>query len=180
MNPSSTLRVRRAIALVFLLWGGVSVLLSFSVFGERAAQQISFPFVDTRLGSAAVVVAVSPAASETLSRGEFLLEVDGVPYFEVLGRTDEFLVEGQPNRYRIANPDGVERVVELVPEPIAWGLPPMIKLAHLGLILVALIYLLTGGAAFYLKPDRTDSWALLLFCSVMAIASSSVTSQIVV
>jgi signal transduction histidine kinase len=36
------------------------------------------------------------------------------------------------------------------------------------LVAVALVYLVTGGVAWWLKPDRTEAWALLLFCSAMA------------
>ena len=55
MNPSSTLRVRRAVALAFFVWGAASIILSLALFGEGAGNYVSFPFVDTRLGGAAVV-----------------------------------------------------------------------------------------------------------------------------
>jgi two-component system NtrC family sensor kinase len=174
MNPSSTLRVRRAIALAFFIWGAASIILSLAVFGEGASNYVSFPFVDTRLGGSAVVAAVSREASEVLTPGDFLLEVDGTPYFEVLARVDEFIVEGEPNRYLIGDSDGGTHQVELWPQPIAWALSPKIKLAHAGLMLVALIYLVTGSAAFFLKPDRSDAFALLLFCSAMAVVLTTI------
>ena len=174
MNPSSTLRVRRAIALVFTLWAVASIVLSLAVFGESAAQQLHFPFSDARLGTVSVVEATSPRAAEVLSPGDRLLTVDGIPYQEVLHHRDEHLEPGLANRYLVANSEGVEREVELYPEPIAWAVTPLLKLAKVGLILVALIYLVTGGAAFYLKPDRSDSWALLLFCCAMCVTLTTV------
>ena len=174
MNPSSTLRVRRGIAIAFFVWGASSILMALSVFGESAARYVSFPFVDTRLGGAAVVAVASPSASEQLHPGDFLLEVDGTPYFDVLGRVPDFVKEGQPNTYKVRSPEGDEREVTLLPEPIGWALPFKIKLAHAGLMLVALIYLVTGSAAFYLKPDRADAWALSLFCSTMAVVFTTV------
>jgi signal transduction histidine kinase len=47
-------------------------------------------------------------------------------------------------------------------------LAPAELLIHGLLVAVALIYLATGGLAWWLKPDRTEAWALLLFCSAMA------------
>jgi two-component system NtrC family sensor kinase len=174
MNPSSTLKVRRAVALAFFIWGAASIVLAFSIFGEGASQQLSFPFVDHRIGGAAIVAVAAPSAAEQLSPGDFLLEVDGTPYFEALAQMSAFIAEGEPNTYLVASREGRQREVVLLPERIGWSLSVTIKLAQLGLVLVALIYLVTGSVAFYLKPDRSDSWALLLFCSSMSVALTTI------
>jgi signal transduction histidine kinase len=47
-------------------------------------------------------------------------------------------------------------------------LQPSALLIHGLLVAVALIYLVTGGVAWWLKPDRAEARALLLFCCAMA------------
>jgi signal transduction histidine kinase len=47
-------------------------------------------------------------------------------------------------------------------------LAPATALIHGLLVAAALIYLVTGAVAWWLKPDRTEAWALLLFCCAMA------------
>src|SRR3989442_8975688 len=58
--------------------------------------------------------------------------------------------------------------VPLAPAPIAWALTPTLTALHALMVLAAAFYLVIGGAAWWLKSDRSEAWALLLFCCTMA------------
>ena len=51
---------------------------------------------------------------------------------------------------------------------------PTESLFHALLIGVAIVYLVTGGAVWWMRPDRAGAWALLLFCSTMAVQLATV------
>jgi hypothetical protein len=46
---------------------------------------------------------------------------------------------------------------------------PFADLLHTVLLLIAISYLVIGFAVRWNKPDRAEAWALLLFCSMMAV-----------
>src|SRR6266850_1881856 len=116
MNPSSTLRVRRAIAGLFLAWAVGAIVLSLAALREGVKN-------------------LDPA---------------------------------QPNTYTLQKKDGRRIDVTLAPEPIAWAQTPTLAALHALLVLAAAFYVVIGGAAWWLKSDRSEAWALLLFCCTMA------------
>jgi signal transduction histidine kinase len=172
MNLPSTPRVRRAIGVVFVGWAVFALLASASIFFERG-QRLFHPFMDAQIGSHSVITQLAPTAQGSRAEfGDSVLAVNGVPYGEVLRRGTDWLRRGVPNAYTLSKPDGSRVVVRLAPEPLRWALTPRATLLHALLLAVALVYLITGGTAWWFKPERTEAWALLVFCCTMAVQLS--------
>jgi signal transduction histidine kinase len=172
MNPSTALALRRAVALVFFCWALLAIVLSLGTLREPQ-QGLYWPFTDTRLAGTAIVERLAPSAeSHGIQIGDRILSIDGRPYFEVL-RHGAQLEAGVPNRYEFVHRDGSRLVAELLPEPASWSVTPTLGLLQAMLVLVAAIYLATGGVAWWLKPDRPEARALLLFCCTMAVQLST-------
>jgi two-component system NtrC family sensor kinase len=168
MNPSSTLRVRRALAIIAVGWAVLSILQSLALFRADTPERIAHPFLDARLGTHIVVALSSPAALEAgLEPGDQVLEMDGVPFARAVREGLDSLEERSRHRYLVEKPDGSRSEIVLAPEPVGWALDPFTTFFHAVLALVGLIYMATGVGAYWLKPDRADAWALLLFCSAM-------------
>jgi two-component system NtrC family sensor kinase len=168
MNASSTLRVRRAIAFVFVCWALLAIVTSVAAL-RTTDGRLYHPFTDTRVGHRAVVQSVAPDAQESAAApGDIIISVNGEPYNAALRRGSDWLEAGVPNTYLLEKPDGRRIEVELDPEPIQWALTPLMMVFQALLVLVASIYLATGGIAWWFKPDRSEAWALLLFCCTMA------------
>jgi len=168
MNPSSTLRVRRAVAALFLGWAVISIVLSLATL-RAPGDRIYHPFTHTRIGATSVIHEVAPSAQGSrLAAGDVVVAMNGRPYAEVLRRGTGALDPARPNTYVVEKDDGERVEVELAPVSLAWNQTPMVTLLHALLLVVAAVYLVTGGAAWWLKPDRTEAWTLLLFCCTMA------------
>ncbi len=168
MNPTSTLRMRRATALLAAGWAFLAILLSLVVL-RAPEDRLAQPFTSSVMGSFGVVQRVAPeAAGSELRPGDKVLEIDGVPYARALQRRTAELRPGVANRYRIQKADGRSLELELPPVPIGSVTPTSTVVLHALSLLVAVIYLVTGGAVWWLKPDRPAAWALLLFCSSMS------------
>jgi len=169
MNPPSTLRVRRAVAVVFVGWAVFALAASVWLFAVPGGR-LHHPFSDSRIGASPVIQSLAPAAQGSgAAVGDSILEMNGEPYGEGLHRPEDHFRAGVPNAYLLEKRDGSRVVVELAPAPVAWLLTPAMFLIHGLLIAVALMYLATGGAAWWLKPDRTEAWAFLVFCCAMAV-----------
>ena len=176
MNPTSTLRFRRATALLAVAWALLAILLSFSALRSRE-DVLCHPFSDTRIGDRAVIQTLSPAAvGSGPEPGDLLLEVNGQPYPRANQRGLDWLRPGVPNTYLIGKSDGRRIEVTLPPEPVSWYLTPAMLALQGLLLLVACVYLATGGIVWWLKPDRPSAWALLLFSCVLAVEVSSTMS----
>ena len=168
MNPSSTLRVRRAIAGLFLAWALVAIVLSLGAL-RAPGERIYHPFTHTRIGATSVIYEVSPeAAGRGLAPGDVVIAMNGEPYHAVLREGVQQLQPNVANLYTVERRDGSRVNVSLPPLPIAWAQTPTVSALHALMVLVAAMYLLTGGAAWWLRHDRTEAWALLLFCCTMA------------
>jgi signal transduction histidine kinase len=168
MNPSSTLRARRAIAALFLAWAIAAIVLSLGAL-RAPGDRIYHPFTHTRIATTSVIHEVSPSAQGSGAEpGDVILEMNGRPYYEVLRAGTGQLDPAHPNTYLLEKKDGRQIEVTLAPEPIAWTQTPAVTALHALMVLAAALYLVTGGAAWWLKPERTEAWTLLLFCSTMA------------
>ena len=170
MDPSTTQLLRRAIPFAFVCWALLAIVLSLGTLREPF-DELYHPFTDTRIGGTAILMELAPGAAAQgldVEEGDRIVSVDGRPYMEVLRRGAE-LEPGVANRYVFERRDGSLVSAALEPEPIGWAITPAFSAMHAALLLVAAIYLATGGVAFWLKPDRTESRALLLFCSTMAV-----------
>jgi signal transduction histidine kinase len=168
MNPYSTLRVRRAVAGLFLLWAVAAIVLSLAAL-RAPGDRIYHPFTHTRITTISVIHELSPTAQKSAAEpGDEILAMNGRPYHEVLREGVADLDPGRPNTYLLEKKDGRRVEVTLAPEPIAWAQTPTVTALHLLMVLVAVLYLVTGGTAWWLKPERTEAWTLLLFCCAMA------------
>ena len=78
MNPTSTLRMRRATAFLAVTWALVAIF--YSVVGLRAPEDaLNHPFGDARLGRSTVIQWVHPSAADTEAAvGDRILELNGV------------------------------------------------------------------------------------------------------
>ncbi len=173
MNPTSTRRLRRATATLAVGWALLGILASVSALRDPESR-LYYPFTDARMGAVAFIHEVSPSAAEAgLAPSDRVLEVDGVPFYRAAMRGVGWLREGVPNTYLIEKPDGRRLRVALAPEPAGWAVTPAVVVLHALLLLIAVIYLGTGSAVWWLKPGRAESWALLLFCSTMSVQLAS-------
>jgi hypothetical protein len=172
MNPSSTLRLRSLTAALAVAWACLGIFLSVAALNlpEGAA---GHPFIDTRLGGAALVAWVHPMAIGTgLEEGDRIVELNGEPYAAGPALPADSLRSGVPNRYGFRKSNGEWLELDLYPVPARELRTPFTMLLHVVMICVAGVYLITGGAVWWLKPGRSGAWALLLFCSAMAVQLS--------
>src|SRR5258706_9089466 len=168
MNPSSTLRVRRAIAGLFLIWAVGAIVLSLAAL-RSPGDRLYHPFTHTRLAAISVIAEIAASARASGAEpGDVVIAMNGRPYPEVLREGTKSLDPAHPNVYTLEKRDGRRIEVTLAPEPIAWTQTPTVTALHALMVLAAALYLVTGGAAWWLKPERTEAWTLLLFCSTMA------------
>jgi signal transduction histidine kinase len=168
MNPTSTLRMRRATAAVAACWSLLAIVVSLAVL-RAPEERFYHPFVDFRLGNRAIVQDVTPQAAELgVAAGDRVVEVDGRNYVRAMDRGASWLEPGVEYEYRIQKPDGSEILVRSAPEPASWLSTPALILCHALLLMVAAVYLVTGGLVYWLKSDRPQAWAFHLFCSTMA------------
>jgi signal transduction histidine kinase len=175
MNPTSTRRLRRATATLAMGWGVFALVLSLGALREPD-DLLGHPFETVRTGMLVTVEAlVSPNPGSRIEGGDELIAVNGVPFVWALRRGNAWLKVGVPNTYLIEKPDGRRITVDLVPVPIAETAMPGITAIHMLVLLVAVIYLVIGGAVWWLKPDRSEAWALVLFCSAMAVQLATTT-----
>jgi signal transduction histidine kinase len=175
MNPTSTLRMRRWTAFVAMAWALLAVFLSVASL-RIDPDDLSPPFSDSRLAGRAVIEALAPsAAGSGAAPGDRILEVDGVPYLYQLREGNDHLRAGVANEYLVQKPDGRLLRFSLPPVSVRVTRTPIDTLFHALLLLVALIYLVTGGAVWWMRPDRSGAWALLLFCSTMSVQLATVT-----
>ncbi len=176
MNPTSTRRLRRATAAIAMGWALLAIVLSMGAL-RNLDGVYDHPFSTIRTGAVVVVESlfdVDPGIA--VDRGDELIAVNGVPIVWALNHGIDWLESGVPNRYLIRKSDGRRITVDLPPVPVSEIAMPGTTLVHVLVLLVAMIYLAIGAAVWWLKPDRSEAWALVLFCSAMA-AQLSTTTQ---
>jgi len=167
MSPIATARFRRATALLAVLWAVAGLFLG--VRGNLAeAQRPRVPFISSGIAGRQVVNAVSPQATAAgIERGDRFAAIDGERTATWLRGTRRELAVGVANRYRLEKPSGEFLEVDLEPLPpgsAGFEFESVLAVVIPGL---GLIYLLVAGLVWRLRPDRADSWALLLFSASM-------------
>jgi signal transduction histidine kinase len=161
--------MRRATAFLAIVWALSAILPSVGAL-RPPEDALDHPFVDMHLARVAVVHTLHPsAAGSGIEAGDRVMAFDGEPFFPIAVHARQGLRAGVPNRYSIQKPDGRRLEVELPPVPLAENYGRIDSLVHGLLLAVALIYLGTGAIVYWLRPERSGAWALLLFCSTLAV-----------
>jgi hypothetical protein len=169
MNPTATVRLRRATAALALAW-------ALFAFGLMVALQLQAdrrpgpPFLFEGLATDPWRIAeVAPEAlAAGVETGDQVVAIDGWPIGQTLTRWDELFRFDATNVFRIRKRDGGEVQVVLAPRAPATLFTPIRWAIAIGLPIVGLVYLGVGAWVWRLRPDRASTWALFLFCSVMA------------
>jgi len=168
MNPVSTLRFRRATGLLAAGWALLAVGLSvFALLSPPA--ELSLPIRCSFITGVATVQSLSPEAVQAgVAVGDRVISIDGVPTLRRM-RWGGSLSAGTSNVYQVEQRDGQTLTVTLAPTATAAADEPFAELLHTALLLVAILYLAVGGIVWWNKRDRAETWALLVFCSMMAV-----------
>jgi signal transduction histidine kinase len=171
MTPEVTQRWRRVTAVLAVLWAS-SALFS-SIYGQVTSQgQVAPPIHTTAIGGYAVVSSVSAQGEEAgVTPGDRVLAVDGTPIQDwYRARGWEHVRLDQAIRYRIETSDESVLEVELLPVErhgsYEWLLVPIFA----ALAIVGSSFLFVALFVWWMRPDRAESWAFLLFSSAMATA----------
>jgi signal transduction histidine kinase len=167
MNPTATHRFRQATAGVLVVWALFAMVCN--LWGQlRRDDDPDWPLEVSSLGDVAIVQETTEEAlAQGVEPGDRLVALDGVPVMRVFGRARDFLQLGVPNTYLLEKRDGTRIHVELLPQP------PQAPSLHaralsIAIVCVGLAYLVIGIGIWRLKSERAESWALLLFCAVVA------------
>jgi signal transduction histidine kinase len=169
MNPASTRRFRRLTGLLAAAWAMLAIVLSVSaLFAPRST--LTLPLNCSFIGGAAVVESTTDEARAAgIRSGDRLLAIDDRPVMRVLRGPEDSLAAGRPNLYRIQKRSGEVREISLLPAPREFSERPIDVLLHVALLLVSLSYLMIGGAVWWNRPGAAETWAMMLFCSTMAV-----------
>jgi two-component system NtrC family sensor kinase len=169
MSPTSTLRMRRATAALAVGWSLLAILLSLAVL-RGPEEHFVPPLRIADRGTVGLVRGLGPGTEQApVEVGDRLLAVNGEPYLLAVRSGTRGLVEGVPDTYTLEKPDGRRVDVELEPAPLAAMSGTTTVLMHALILLVAVIYLATGGVVWWLRQGRPTAWALLLFCSSLSV-----------
>ncbi len=169
MSPEATLRIRRATALLVVLWAVSALVLA--IHGQLSSRRIvAAPLQTSAISGVALVSWCSDAAAQAgVKLGDRVIEVEGIPvrqWYRDQG-WDE-LRAGVPIRYLIETREGERFEVELVAVVLAVSYERILLPIILALIAVGSAYLALGLFVWKLKPDRAESWAFLLFSALIA------------
>jgi signal transduction histidine kinase len=167
MNPRATLRFRRATAALAIAWALLAFAVGFQ--GQLAVSRSpSTPFTWSGAAGNVVIHALTAEAEAAgFETGDHLVLVDGEPvgwWFRSRGR----LESGVANSYTVSKRDGrqISAALEPLPPNAEIFLPQ--RVLEFAIPIVGAIYLAIGVGVWWLKRDRPESWALLLFCGVVA------------
>ncbi|RIL03047.1 MAG: hypothetical protein DCC71_15760 [Proteobacteria bacterium] len=169
MNPTATVRLRRATAALALAWAllafGVSIALR--VDSDRT---LGPPFLFEGLATDPWRIATtSPeAAAAGVEPGDRLVSVDGWDNGPAIYRWTRLFRADATNQYRFEKQDGSQLTAVLAPRRAADLFTPVLWAVAIGLPIVGVVYLAIGAWVWRLRPDRASTWALFLFCCVMA------------
>jgi signal transduction histidine kinase len=166
MGPTATQRFRRATAILAVAWAVLA--LGFSLGAQLIERRGVHPPVSYSVvaGVATVQWASPEATAAGVAPGHRLVSVDGHPTVRMA--SDVTLRPGRTNQYVFEREDGRLIVARLQPIAAQEGPPLLMAPLSLALLIVGAIYLGVGVLVWRLKPDRAESWALLLFFAFMA------------
>jgi len=170
MNPTATVRLRRATAAIALIWALVGFGLSIALHFD-AEDRFGPPFLLEGLATDpwGISVLAPEAAAAGLEAGDQLVAIDGQPIGAAVLSWHRLFRTGSENVYRIEKADGRELDYVLAPRHQTDLLTPLMWVMAIGLPIVGLIYLGVGLWVWRLRPDRASTWAFFLFCCVMAV-----------
>ncbi|MFP6563226.1 MAG: ATP-binding protein [Myxococcota bacterium] len=178
MKRKTTVGLRRGTAVVAVLWACVAIGASFyALFFLQ--QRLSLPMDFSFVTGAGVVAATSPEATRAgIRAGDRVLSVDGRPVIAVV-RSPMDLDAGVANHYEVRRPGGEVFDVVLRPLPAAAMQRPYDVLLHVGLLSVAVVYVFVVVIAWLGRPDRDETFALLLFgCTASVVLSTGVRADL--
>ena len=169
MSPTATQRIRRATALLSVLWAASALVLA--IHGQLSStRSVTSPIQTSALGGVALVSWCSDGATQAgVKEGDRVLEVDGIPvrqWYRDRGWAE--LRVDVPVRYLIETPAGEQFSAELYSEIRSESYDRFLLPIMAALIVVGAAYLLLGLFVWKLKPDRAESWAFLLFTAAIA------------
>ena len=169
MNPTATVRLRRATAAIALVWALVAFGLSVKLRVD-SEQRHGPPFLFEGLATDPWrISAVTPAAAAAgLEDGDHLVAIDGRPVGSAVLHWKDLFRAGTSNVYRVEKADGRELQYVLEPRLPADLFTPLMWVVAIGLPIVGLVYLGVGLWVWRLRPNRASTWSLFLFCCVMA------------
>ena len=169
MNPTATLRFRRATALGALSWALLALVLSGSQrLGLHEVLGPPFLIEGVAANPFRLVVVGADAAAAGLRVGDRLLSIDGLPPDVAMVRGARYFRAVEPNHYQFRRPDG--REIELALRPIDERelISPLRATTWLAMSAIGLVYLGIGIGVWRIRPGRAETWAFVLFCSAMA------------
>jgi len=170
MNPAATLRFRRLTSMLFAGWALLALASALYAL-VIPPQGPVLPFTSSFVGRVPIVDIPSPEARAAgIEAGDRVLEVDGRRLLDlVLNSRGETLSPSTANVYTIEKTDGRRLTVALAAVSPEYTRNVGSLMLLLAVLLVSFFYLAVGGAVYWNKPDRAEAWALLLFCSAVAV-----------
>jgi signal transduction histidine kinase len=166
LDPVATQRFRRVTAALAIAWALLALVLS--VQGQLGGRDRLYPPVSYSVvaGVSTVQWAGAEAAEAGVQPGDRLLSIDGMSVTHWWRERDP-LRTAATNLYEFEDRAGRRFSARLHPLDFANG-PPISEVPLLlGFFGVGLIYLGVGVVVWRLRPDRAESWAMLLFCAFM-------------
>ncbi|UCE86561.1 MAG: GAF domain-containing protein [Deltaproteobacteria bacterium] len=168
MNPSHTLRLRRVTSAFAVVWVLFAAAAGLEAKLRSHAEPLP-PFTWVAFGGIALVAYAPPdSAASGVRIGDRLISIDGTD-IDAWSRSRERgpLETTRTNRYLLEHRDGTRYAVAL--SPLARrGEQHAAALIGIATVLLGAVYFVIGFGVWWLKRDRAESWALLLFCCSMA------------
>ena len=164
MNPGATWRFRHITAWLALAWAVIS--MGFSVRSQFDRREIASPVAYSLLAGIATVQWVSEEARAAgIEPGDRAITVNG----DATQRAGITAIRsGERSHWIVQKADGRTVEARLLPIPGDQA-PQLVDVPlYLALFVAGAIYLGVGLVVWRLKPERSESWALLLFCCAMS------------
>ncbi len=178
MTPGATLFVRRFTAAGAVSWALIAIAVSFYALfsqGPGLSLPLDFSFIT---GSAQVSSVTPQAAAAGVEPGDRVLTVDGFPAIHLL-RFPLELKSGRTHVIELEKPDGQIVTTYIAPVPSHVAARAYDGVLHVGLLFLAALYIVIAALVWWGKPDRDETWALLLFsCTASVLLSSGVRADL--
>ena len=165
MGPGARTRFRRWTAFLAIAWA----LASFVVGLQAKLDSREQPFLPFSFSSAAGVHRVNEVCREGAALGieprDRLISIGGKPVTEWIRQGMGSVRVGDEVAVELRKRDGRTLTASVHAIPRVEAKFPLAKLAGVLIPLVGVVYLVIGLGVWLLKPDRRESWVLLLFCA---------------